>query len=183
VANDTTAAGSNTTGTQQQGGQQAQGSEHKGEQQQLVEQKWDQIRSAIKTKWSQLTDEDLRMIDGDSRKLVALVHQKTNLPIHEIEDGIDQIAAQSEGLLSRIVRTAGEFAQSASSFAQSAGSQVAEPVQKAYTQARQLVEARPLPSLASAFAAGMLLGILTYALSAEERSSIGSSLLGSFIGE
>jgi ElaB/YqjD/DUF883 family membrane-anchored ribosome-binding protein len=172
VANDTTASDNNTSGSDATSSpQQQQGGEHRSssEQQQLVEQKWTQIRSALKARWSQLTDEDLRMIDGDSRKLVALVHQKTNLPLHEIEEGIDQIAAESEGLISRIARTASEFAQSAGSFAQSAGSQVSQPVQRAYTQARELVEARPLPSVASAFAAGMLLGILTYALSAEER--------------
>jgi len=159
VANDTTASGSNAAEPQQKSGT---------EQQQLVAQKWDQIRSAIKAKWSQLSDQDLEMIDGDSRKLVALVHQKTNLPLHEIEEGIDAIAAESQGLLSRIARTASEFAQSASEFAQSAGSQVSVPMQRAYTQARELVETRPLPSVASAFAAGMLLGILGYALAAQD---------------
>lgn len=185
MANDTNTAGSNTTGSQSDaqsqqhsGGQAHGGGEHRSgtDQQQLVEQKWNQIRGALKAKWSQLTDEDLKMIDGDSRKLVALVHQKTNLPLHEIEEGIDEIASQSEGLLSRIARTASEFAQSAGQYAQSAGqyvqsagSQVAEPMQRAYSQAREMVEARPLPSVAGSFAAGMLLGILTYALTVEDR--------------
>jgi len=167
VANDTTAAGSNTSGSTQE----QSGAAHKTgtEQQQFVEQKWTQIRSSLKARWPQLSDQDLQMIDGDSRKLVALVHQKTNLPLHEIEEGIDAIAAQSEGLLSRIARTASEFAQTASEYAQSAGSQVSAPVQRAYTQAREMVAARPLPSVASAFGAGMLLGILAYALTVEER--------------
>lgn len=170
MANDTTAGGS-TSSSNATGSQEKAGAQHKSgsEQQQLVEQKWDQIRGALKAKWSQLTDQDLKMIDGDSRKLVALVHQKTNLPLHEIEEGIDAIAAQSEGLLSRIARTASEFAQAAGHYAQSAGSQVAAPMQRAYSQARDMVEARPLPSVASSFAAGMLLGILAYALTAEDR--------------
>lgn len=176
VANDTTAAGSNAAGTQPQSGseqnaEQKQQAGHKSgsEQQQFVEQKWDQIRSALKAKWSQLSDQDLQMIDGDSRKLVALVHQKTHLPLHEIEEEIDAIAAESEGLLSRIARTASEFAQTASQYAQTAGSQVAAPVQKVYSQAREMVESRPLPSVATVFGAGMLLGILAYALTVDER--------------
>jgi ElaB/YqjD/DUF883 family membrane-anchored ribosome-binding protein len=138
------------------------------DQQKLVEEKWKQIRGAIKAKWTQLGDQDLEMIDGDSRKLVALVHQKTNLPLHEIEEGIDEIASQSEGLLSRLVRTASDFAQSAGSFAQSAGSQVSAPVQRVYSQARRLVEDQPMPSVASVFGAGLLVGLLCYALAASD---------------
>lgn len=171
MANHTTANGGNTSDTNATGTEQQPGTERKpaSGQQQLVEEKWNQIRSAIKAKWPQLNDQDLEMIDGDSRKLVALVHQKTQAPLHEIEEGIDAIAAQSEGLLSRIARSAGEFAQSAGQYAQSAGSHIAAPVQRAYSQTRGLVEARPFPSIASSFAAGMLVGIVAYAMAIDDR--------------
>lgn len=132
-----------------------------GDQQKLVEERWNDIRSALKTKWSELTDQDLEMIDGDSRKLVALVSQKTSMPIHEIEESIDQIAAQSGGLLSRIARATTEFAHSAQR-------SVTVPADRVYRQARKVVQERPLPSVGAAFGVGMLVGLLVYGLSASD---------------
>ena len=57
--------------------------------QEQVADRWNSIRQAIRQRWSQITDEDLRTIDGDSRKLVALVNQKTDMPLPEIEAAID----------------------------------------------------------------------------------------------
>lgn len=132
-----------------------------GDHQKLVEERWKDIRSALKTKWSELTDQDLEMIDGDSRKLVALVSQKTSMPIHEIEESIDQIAAKSGGLLSRSVRATTEFAQTAQR-------SVSAPADRAYRQARKFVKQQPLPSVGAAFGVGMLVGLLVYGLSASD---------------
>lgn len=138
-----------------------QGHNSGSDQRKLVDERWDEIRSAIKTQWTALTDEDLNMIDGDSRKLVALVHQKTNLPLHEIEEGIDQIAAKSNGLLTRLLRTTSEFADSATR-------QVTEPVGRVAKQTRQVIVDQPLPSVGAVFGAGFLLGLLAYRLTFEE---------------
>ena len=138
------------------------------DQRKLVDDRWDEIRSALKSQWSVLTDDDLNMIDGDSRKLVALVHQKTNLPVHEIEEGIDAIAAKSNGLLSRLLRTTSEFTESAARQVGSAARQVSEPVTRVASQAMRMVDERPLPSVGTVFAAGLLLGLLAYRLTLEE---------------
>ena len=150
----------------------AQETEHgqssSGEQRKLVDERWDEIRSALRSQWPALSEQDLNLIDGDSRKLVALVHQKTNLPVHEIEEGIDAIAAQSNGLLTRILRSTGEFTGAAARQVESAARQVSEPVGRAVEQARQMVVERPLPSIGTIFGAGFLLGLLAYRLTTEE---------------
>ena len=138
-----------------------QGQNTSSEQRRVVDERWDEIRSALKTQWSVLSDNDLNMIDGDSRKLVALVHQKTNQPIHEIEEAIDQIAAKSNGLLSRLLRTTSEMADSATR-------QVTEPIGRVAQQTRQVIVERPLPSIGAVFGAGFLLGLLAYRLTFEE---------------
>lgn len=144
------------------------GTKSGSEQRKMVDERWAEIRSSLKSQWSVLTDQDLNMIDGDSRKLVALVHQKTNLPLHEIEEGIDAIALSSNGLLSRILRTSGEFTESAARQVTSAARQVTEPVGRAVKQATQVVVDRPLPSIGAVFGAGLLLGLLAYRLTFED---------------
>lgn len=84
----------------------------------------------IADRWPQLTEDEVRAIDGDSRKLVALVHQRTGEELSRIESQIDEIAASSGGLMSRLTA----------------------PVTKSVVQA-------PGRTLAVSFAAGMLVGI------------------------
>ncbi len=124
---------------------------------QALEEKWDRVRSKIKAKWHDLTDSDLSAIDGDSRKLVAMISQKTHMPISEIEQSIDEIAAGSEGLLSRISDVAGEYAGRVSEA-------FAEPARQVYQQVSRTVRSQPLPSVGCAFASGLAIGVLTYAL-------------------
>jgi ElaB/YqjD/DUF883 family membrane-anchored ribosome-binding protein len=146
-----------------------------GDQRKIVDERWDEIRSSLRSQWPALSNDDLNMIDGDSRKLVALVHQKTNLPLHEIEEGIDAIASRSHGLLSRIMRTTSDLTESAARQVESArrqvegaARQVTEPVGRAVREARQMVVERPLPSIGTVFAAGFVLGLLASRLTAEE---------------
>jgi ElaB/YqjD/DUF883 family membrane-anchored ribosome-binding protein len=120
--------------------------------QEQVADRWNSIRQAIRQRWAQITEEDLRAIDGDSRKLVALVNQKTDMPLHEIEAAIDEIAQQSGGLLSRVLSSASDFAADASR-------RVAEPAQEAWRQARTVVAERPMASLGGAFGAGLVVGL------------------------
>jgi ElaB/YqjD/DUF883 family membrane-anchored ribosome-binding protein len=145
-----------------------QGQSASSDQRKMVDERWDEIRSALKSQWPVLNNDDLNMIDGDSRKLVALVHQKTSLPLHEIEEGIDAIASRSNGLLTRLLRSTSEFTESATRQVESAARQVSEPVVRAAAEARRMVVERPLPSVGTVFAAGFLLGLLAYRITIEE---------------
>ena len=112
------------------------------------DEQWNQIRSAIKAKWSEITDEDLQGLDGDSHKLASLVTRKTGLPLSEAEAAVDGLAATSEGLLSRIAAKAQELA-----------ADVRRPVQAASESVRNAVSASPSISLATAFGAGLAIGL------------------------
>lgn len=125
-----------------------------GGDQRTLEQRWDELRSQIRDRWPVLTKEDLQEIDGDSRKLIAMVHQKTGADISEIEHQIDQIAATSEGLLSRVTRTVQQATASAAA-------SVAEPLSRAYRSTREQIETTPGRSAGIAFAAGVLIGLCT----------------------
>lgn len=120
--------------------------------QEQVADRWNSIRRAIRQRWSEITDEDLRAIDGDSRKLIALVNQKTSTPLHEIESAIDEIAQNSGGLLNRVLSSASDLAADASR-------RVAEPTREAWRQARDTVAERPMASVGGAFGAGLLVGL------------------------
>lgn len=120
---------------------------------QAVKDQWEVIRARLRERWPQLSREDIQQIDGDSRKLIALIHQRTGEGLHDIEEAIDELAASSEGLLERVKRTASETVESS-----------AEYVRGSYNYAREgithRVEEQPGASLTVAFAGGALLGWL-----------------------
>jgi ElaB/YqjD/DUF883 family membrane-anchored ribosome-binding protein len=93
------------------------------------------------------------MIDGDSRKLVALVHQRTGDDISHIEKEIDEIAASSEGLLERLRQTSSNVGDMASRY-------VGEPVMNAYGSAQKMAAQAPVSSTGIALLCGTLIGLL-----------------------
>jgi ElaB/YqjD/DUF883 family membrane-anchored ribosome-binding protein len=122
-----------------------------------IEERWDELRSSIRKTWPELSKEDLKSIDGDSRKLIALVHQKTGADLHEIEEQIDRLAASSAGLLSRVARTARQAFSNASE-------RIAEPFEHAYSSTRQTIVNSPERSIGIAFGVGLVIGLCTASL-------------------
>lgn len=117
-----------------------------------LEQRWSHLRSKVGERWPQLTKDDLALIDGDSRKLVALVHQKTGADVSEIEADIDEIAASSLGLLERVTR-------SVQGAATTAAHRVSEPVAQAYHSVHDQIESTPGRAAGVAFGLGILIGL------------------------
>ena len=134
-----------------------------------LEERWEAVRSQVRKHWPQITKDEMAMIDGDSRKLVALVHQKTGADLSDIEAQIDEIAASSEGLLGRVTRTVQEAASSAAH-------QVSEPVAQAYQVVHEQITASPGRAACVAFTTGLMLGLgmasLVKDLVAPRRSSM-----------
>ena len=122
-----------------------------------IEERWDELRSKIKKQWPELTREDLSAIDGDVRKLIALVHQKTGAELSVIEKKIDEIAASSEGLLDRVGRNVKQAVSSTLDH-------VSQPLSDAYQSTRKSIVAAPAQSAGIAFGAGLLIGLCTASL-------------------
>lgn len=118
-----------------------------------VEAKWNQIRSAIRARWSEISADDLRNIDGDSRKLVALINQKTKTPLSEIESAIDELAASSGGLLNRLTTATKVMAADVAR-------QVTEPAQSAARSVRTAINESPTRAVGAVFGAGLLAGLM-----------------------
>ncbi|QDV25176.1 hypothetical protein [Aureliella helgolandensis] len=122
-----------------------------------IEARWEELRSRIRAEWPELSRDDLLSIDGDSRKLVALVHQKTNANILEIEERIDEIAASSGGLLANVARSTQQFFQDATD-------RIAEPLRQASQATSKSISNVPVRSAAIAAGVGLLVGLCSASL-------------------
>jgi ElaB/YqjD/DUF883 family membrane-anchored ribosome-binding protein len=118
-----------------------------------VEERWNSIRSRVARRWPELSKQDLKSIDGDTRKLIALVHQRCGERLSTIEEEVDRIAEHSEGLMERVTRQAMDAGQAGVDYARDS-----------YTAARSYVQSNvreaPLSTTAIAWVAGAAIGFM-----------------------
>ncbi|ADO42365.1 CsbD family protein [Ketogulonicigenium vulgare] len=55
-----------------------------------VKGKWAQAKGDVKTKWGQLTDDDLTEIDGQREKLAGKIQERYGIVKEEAEKQIDE---------------------------------------------------------------------------------------------
>ncbi|QDU94360.1 CsbD family protein [Lignipirellula cremea] len=142
------------------------------ERQKFTDQHWKELHCDVKERWPQLSESELDMVGGDYQKLVALVHQRTGAAMDEIEQAMDKIVANHQGLLNRISATTQQVGQQVGAQAQRVGHQVAEiathqvgePIAQAYQQVQRATSDAPARSVALSFGAGFLVGVCAVAL-------------------
>lgn len=127
-----------------------------------LQSRWAVLKTDIGQRWPELSQSDLSLIDGDSQKLVALVHQRTGGNLTEIEVAIDEIASRSHGLMTRITRTVADQGASLAHTASNSTSVTVERVTEAINE-------NPMRTIAYTVAAGAVAGVLLCGLFSSPR--------------
>lgn len=60
----------------------------------IIKGKWKQTMGSAKSKWGELTDDDLQQVEGDRDKLVGKVQEKYGLARNEAEKEVDDWASR-----------------------------------------------------------------------------------------
>jgi len=128
--------------------------------QQQLAGNWNEVKGAVKQRWGQLTDQDLTAAEGSVERLIGLIQRKTGETRNKIEQFLDEIGSEGSSMAQQVASTAREYAEAAGEQVNQAYDQVAERVQQGYQAAEEHVRDNPLQSLAVAFAAGGLTGVI-----------------------
>ena len=143
---------------------------------QQLEGKWNEVSGRIKEKWGVMTDDDLSRAEGSVERLVGVIQQKTGQAREEVERFLDSIVAGSRPAMERIASTAKDYAASARDYAAEAQDtmrrqyeNVEQSISAGYQEAEECVRRRPVESVAIAFGAGLLSGVLVAALLRDRR--------------
>ena len=139
--------------------------------QQVLEGKWNEIRGQLQSRWGQLTDDELQTAQGDADQLVGLIQRKTGESRKEVEQYLDQITTQGAAGISAATEAARQYGQQATEAARQYGEQATEAarqyshqaadrMRQGYSSAEHMVQERPAESLAVAFGAGLIAGVI-----------------------
>ena len=128
--------------------------------QQTLEGNWNEIAGKLRSKWGQLSNDDLEKFKGDTSQLIGLIQRKTGEARDKIETYVDQLASEGSSGLNRTMEAASTYASHAVESARESAEVVAERMKEGYEAAERTLQDRPVQSVALAFGAGLIAGIL-----------------------
>lgn len=127
---------------------------------QTLQGNWNEVKGRLRTKWSQLTGDELGNFDGNVDQLVGMIQRKTGEARTAIETFLEQATADGSSALAGAVDSARSAANYAAGQVKSTTKHAVENAQKGYEDAQEMVQRRPIESVAVCFASGLVAGVV-----------------------
>jgi uncharacterized protein YjbJ (UPF0337 family) len=122
--------------------------------QQVLTGKWNEVRGRIKQKWGELSNDDLRVFNGNVDQLVGRIQRKTG----ESRDAIEQFLGElADGIAGAVADARDELEERAADAAEYAEHGY-QALRDGYDYAERTVSRRPAQSMAVAFGLGVVAG-------------------------
>jgi uncharacterized protein YjbJ (UPF0337 family) len=128
--------------------------------QQILEGNWNEIKGKLRTRWGQLTDDDLPQFHGEVDKLVGTIQRKTGEGREAVEKYLNELSGSAASTIGQAAENMRQYTQRAAESVQSTTRQAADQLRAGYGEAQRLVHDRPGESLAVCFGAGLITGVL-----------------------
>jgi uncharacterized protein YjbJ (UPF0337 family) len=139
--------------------------------QQTLQGNWNEIKGKLRSKWGQLTNDDLQSAHGNIDQLVGLIQRKTGEARGSIEKFLEEATSSGSSAFSQAADTAREYAHEAMETVQQRSKQAADQFRQGYDQAsdalrqryedaEEMIRERPAESAAVCFGVGMLVGVV-----------------------
>jgi uncharacterized protein YjbJ (UPF0337 family) len=128
--------------------------------QQTLKGDWNEVTGKLRSKWGQLNNDEMQQFKGDTTQLVGYIQRKTGEARDKIEGFLNDLSANSADAVSRAAEAVRDYASQAVQTAKEGAEAVAEHARSGYAAAERLVTQRPATSVATAFGAGLVLGVV-----------------------
>jgi uncharacterized protein YjbJ (UPF0337 family) len=128
--------------------------------QQILEGNWNELKGKIRTRWGQLSDDDLSQVQGQVDTLVGTIQRKTGERREAIETYLNELSGSAASTVGQAAENVRQYSNRAAETVQNAARQTADQVRAGYADAERLVRDRPGESLAVCFGAGLVAGAL-----------------------
>ena len=125
-----------------------------------IKGRWNEVKGKLQKRWGQLTDDDLGEFQGNANELVGVIQRKTGESRQKIEDFLDEIIAGGASTFEQVTETARDYARQASDRLQGSYEQAMDSIRGGYDDAADMVRRKPAESLAVAFGAGLVAGVI-----------------------
>jgi uncharacterized protein YjbJ (UPF0337 family) len=128
--------------------------------QQMLEGSWNEIKGKLRSKWGQLTGDDLQSARGNVDELVGVIQRKTGESRDAIQEYLEELTSGGASKLNQTADVAREYAQQAMDTVQQRSRQAMDAFRDRYGDPEELVRERPAESLAVCFGIGIAVGLV-----------------------
>ena len=135
--------------------------------QQVLQGNWNEIKGKLRSKWGQLSNDDVKNFDGNVDQLLGLIQKKTGEGRESVERFLNEVTANGSSAVSHVTEKAREHSHQAGARIQEGATHAAEAVQegyeslgRGYDEAEEMVRSHPGESAAVCFGVGVLTGLV-----------------------
>jgi uncharacterized protein YjbJ (UPF0337 family) len=116
---------------------------------QTIQGEWNHLCGLARQRWSQLTDDDLRGLEGNFEQLVGRIQRKTGEGREAIEKFFSEMTSRGSSAVAHAAEAAGQYAH-----------QVSDQIRERYESAEGLVRRHPTETVVAAFGIGLVAGLI-----------------------
>lgn len=128
---------------------------------QELEGQWNEVKGKIQNRWGDLSDDELQRAKGNANELVGVIQQRTGETRRSIEEFLSNAVHDGETFANQAMDSAREYVDQASAAARKSYEDAADQIGAGVDQAQRMVRNKPMESIAVAFGAGLIAGVVT----------------------
>lgn len=125
-----------------------------------IEGGWTELKGKVKEAWGKVSDDELREFEGNVEQLIGLIQQKTGETHLEIQRRLMELDSRFQPMLEQWAASAREYYEQAMQSSGENLDRMREELAARQAQAEETVRRRPIESVAVAFGAGILAGVV-----------------------
>ena len=128
--------------------------------QQTIQGNWNEIKGKLRSKWGELTDDDLMTFNGNVQQLIGTIQQKTGEARESVEQFFEQLTAGSADAINRASESVRAGANQAAESLQKTSQAAVASLRKGCEEVENVVRQSPGKSLVVCFGVGLITGLV-----------------------
>jgi uncharacterized protein YjbJ (UPF0337 family) len=128
--------------------------------QQTLQGNWNEIKGKLRSKWGELTDDDVMAFNGDIDQMIGTIQKKTGAARENIEQFFEQFSNNASAAFRQAKEDVSSSAHYAVNRAQEVTQQAAANIRSGYAEMEGVVRRHPTESLVVCFGSGLITGVI-----------------------
>ena len=121
---------------------------------------WNQLAGAVKTKYAQITGDDLTSVNGNIQQLAGVIQKKTGRAREEIDEFLKSVSESTSSTVGRMSQAATEMASNATETIREGYDYAREASRDGIKAATETIQHRPGESMLLAMGVGVVVGLI-----------------------
>ena len=128
--------------------------------QQILQGNWNEIKGRLRSKWGELTEDDVMTFNGNVDQLIGTIQKKTGEARENVEQFFQQFDSKATAAFNHVSESVRATANQAANRAKQASQQAAATMREGYAEVEGVVRRHPTESLVVCFGSGLIAGVV-----------------------